>query len=104
MKECLEPGNFSGQSFLSVYQDFHAKVFAKNLTVIIDSPDQEAVKHECEGKKYAYQINMTQAFSKSKDTLFLLFKSSREIEVQLIQEIQALFRAVTEPVRPGRKF
>jgi len=51
MKERLEPGNFSGQSFLSVYQDFHAKVFAKNLTVIITSPDQEAVKHEYEGKK-----------------------------------------------------
>jgi len=44
---------------------------------------------------------MTQAFSKSKDTLFLLFESPCEIAVQLIQEIQALFRAVTEPVRPG---
>jgi len=47
---------------------------------------------------------MTQAFSKSKDTLFLLFESPREIAVQLIHEIQALFRAVTESVRPGRKF
>ena len=47
---------------------------------------------------------MTQAFSKSKDTLFLLFERPHEIAVQLIQEIQALFRAVTEPVRPGRKF
>jgi len=104
MKECLEPGNFSGQSFLSVYQDFHAKVFAKNLSVIIASPAQEVVKHECEGKKHAYQINMTQAFSKSKDTLSLLFERPREIAVQLIQKIQALLRAVTEPVRPGRKF
>lgn len=104
MKERLELGNFSGQSSLSVYQDFHAKVFAKNLTVILASPAQEAVKHESEDKKHAYQINMTQAFSKSKDTLFLLFERPREIVVQLIQEIHALFRAVTEPIRPGRKF
>jgi len=104
MKERLELGNFSGQSSLSVYQDFHAKVFAKNLTVILAFPAQEAVKHESEDKKHAYQINMTQAFSKSKDTLFLLFERPREIVVQLIQEIHALFRAITEPIRPGRKF
>ena len=104
MKERLELGNFSGQSSLSVYQDFHAKVFAKNLTVILAFPAQEAVKHESEDKKHAYQINMTQAFSKSKDTLFLLFERPGEIVVQLIQEIHALFRAITEPIRPGRKF
>lgn len=104
MKERLEVGNFSGKSALSVYQDFHAKVFAKNLVTILASPVQEIVKQESEGKKHVRQINMTQAISKSKDTLFLLFERSRNSLLLLIQEIQALFRAITEPIRPGRKF
>ena len=104
MKERLEVGNFSGQSALSVYQDFHSKVFAKNLTAVLASPAQDAVKRESKDKKHEYQINMTQAFSKSKDTLFLLFERPRETLLQLIQEIHAVFMAATEPIRPGRKF
>jgi hypothetical protein len=104
MKQRLEVGNFSGKSELSVYQDFHAKVFAKNLTVVLASPAQELVEHEGEDKKHEHQINMTQAFSKSKDTLFLLFERPREIVLQLIHSIHAVFMAATEPIRPGRKF
>lgn len=104
MKQRLEVGNFSGKSELSVYQDFHAKVFAKNLTVVLASPAQEIVEHQSDEKKHEYQINMTQAFSKSKDTLFLLFERPREIVLQLIQSIHTVFIAATEPIRPGRKF
>ena len=104
MKERLEVGNFSGKSSLSVYQDFHAKVLAKNLTWILASPAQESVEHESQDKKHAYQVNMTQAFSKSKDTLFLLFERPREILFQLIQAIHNLFKSAAEPIRPGRKF
>jgi hypothetical protein len=32
MKHWIEIENFSGKSVLSIYQDFHAKVFSKNLT------------------------------------------------------------------------
>ena len=104
MKERLELGNFSGKSALSVYQDFHAKVFAKNLVTVLASPVQDTVKQESEGKMHVHQMNMTQAFSKSKDTLFLLFERPRAILLKLIQEIHALFRAVTEPIRPDRTF
>jgi len=104
MKQRLEIGNFSGKTALSVYQDFHAKVVAKNLTTIIASPAQEIVKQESKDKTHDYQINMTQAFSKSKDTLILLFERPHEIVVQRIQELQALFMAAIEPIRPGRKF
>lgn len=104
MKQRLEIGNFSGTTSLSVYQDFHAKVVAKNLAVILASPVQETVKQESEEKKYEYQVNMTQTFSKSKDTLMLLFDRPYEIVVQLISDLHALFMAATEPIRPGRKF
>ena len=38
MKCWLEVENFSGKSVLSVYQDFHAKVFSKNLTSVLAFP------------------------------------------------------------------
>jgi hypothetical protein len=104
MKQRLEIGNFSGTTTLSVYQDFHAKVVAKNLTVILASPAQEIVEDESEDKKYKYHVNMTQAFSKSKDTLFLLFERPYEIVLQIIRDLHALFRSATEPIRPDRKF
>ncbi|BBO88036.1 hypothetical protein DSCOOX_47840 [Desulfosarcina ovata subsp. ovata] len=104
MKERIEIGNFSGESELSVYQDFHAKVFAKNLATILASPAQADIELESMEKKYDYQLNMTQMFSKSKDTLFLLFERPPEIVLKLIQSLHELFKAATEPIRPGRKF
>jgi hypothetical protein len=104
MKQRIEVGNFSGKSALSVYQDFHAKVLAKNLTWILASPVQNAIEEQEGEKKHEYQLNMTQAVSKSKDTIFLLFERPRETLEQLIQKIHTVFMAVTEPIRPGRKF
>jgi hypothetical protein len=104
MKKRLELGNFSGKTALSVYQDFHAKIFAKNLTFVIASPAQDIVASRSEDKKHLHQINVTEALSKSKDTLFLLFERPRDMIVPLIQQIQALFISSTEPIRPGRKF
>ncbi len=104
MKERLQIGNLSGKSKLSVYQDFHAKVFSKNLIWVLASPAQDVVKNASKGKKHERQLNMTQAISKSKDTLFLLFERPVEMIAQLIQEIHALFMASTEPIRPGRSF
>jgi hypothetical protein len=104
MKQRIEIGNFSGESVLSVYQDFHAKVLAKNLTWILASPAQDAIEKEENEKKHEYQLNMTQAISKSKDTLFLFFVRPIKTITQLLQQLHELFMAATEPIRPGRKF
>ena len=104
MKERIEIGNFSGKTALSVYQDFHAKVLAKNLTVVLASPAQKVVSKASEDKKHDHQVNLTQAFSKSKDTLFLLFERPQNVLLQLIQNFHALFSAVSEPIRARRKF
>ena len=104
MKQRIEIGNFSGTTVLSVYQDFHSKVLAKNLTWVLASPAQDAIEKEEDEKKHDYQLNMTQAISKSKDTIFLLFERPREIITQLLQDLHAVFMAATEPIRPGRNF
>jgi hypothetical protein len=44
----IEIENFSGKSVESVYQDFHAKVFAMNLTAAMTHPAQNVISGQCE--------------------------------------------------------
>jgi hypothetical protein len=98
----IEIENFSGKSVESVYQDFHAKVFAMNLTATMTHPAQDIIAGKCEQKKYAYRINITQALSKMKDSLVLLFIRSNIME--LLNKLLDLFIATIEPIRPDRKY
>jgi hypothetical protein len=100
----LEVENFSGKSTLSIYQDFHAKVFSKNLISALSFPTRQTVYQDNQGKKYEYQINFTQALSKSKGVLALLFNSPFEKIINLISDLHVIFTKTLEPIRPGRKF
>jgi len=99
-KSRIEIENFSGKSVESVYQDFHAKVFAMNLTATLTHPAQDIITGE--QKKYAYRINVTQALSKMKDSIVLLFKRPNIME--LLTKLFDLFLVTIEPIRPGRKY
>ena len=100
----MELENFSGKSVLSVYQDFHAKIFAKNLVSILALPVNVRLEQNSENKKYAYHINFTQALSKSKAVIALLFHETIPKVVQLIADLQHIFQKTVEPIRPGRKY
>jgi hypothetical protein len=52
MKHRIEMENFTGKSVLSVYQDFHAKVFAKNLAGVLAHPTQEVIDRDTADRKY----------------------------------------------------
>ncbi len=100
----LELENFSGKSVLSVYQDFHAKVFTKNLVWIMAFPANSALQRKSKSRKYDYQINFTQALSKSKGVIGLLFHETISKILYLIAELQNIFQRTIEPIRPGRKY
>ncbi len=100
----IEIENFSGKSVLSVYQDFHAKVFSKNMTSALAYPTREIVRQASEGKKYEYQINFAQALSNTKDVIVLLFERSKGAVTKLISQLHEIFVKTIEPIRPGRKF
>ena len=100
----MELENFSGKSALSVYQDFHAKIFAKNLVSIMAFPVNNSLKNNCENRKYDYQINFTQAISKSKGVIALLFYETGNKIRQLIADLQNIFQRTVEPIRPRRKY
>lgn len=102
VKSRTEVENWSGKSALSVYQDFYAKIFTKNLTAILAFHAQEEVKQQSRDKKYTYQINFTQALSKMKDTVVLLFQ--RTDVLRILTRLWEVMTRTIEPIRPGRKY
>ncbi len=104
MKCRIEMENFSGQSAHSVYQDFHAKVLLKNLVSVLALPVNDILANSMTSRRYDYQINFTQAISKSKDVIALLFQETTSKLIQLIESLQDIFLKTIEPIRPGRKY
>jgi hypothetical protein len=104
LKYRLQIENFSGKSVHSVYQDFHAKVFSKNLTAIIATTTREAIMEKSKDLKYVHQVNFAQALSKMKDTIVLLFQRPFDKVAFYISKIRKIFIQTTEAVRPNRKF
>ena len=102
MKSRIEIENFTGKSVLAVYQDFHAKVFTANLTAILAHPAQKVVEQKSQGRKYTYQVNMTNALSKMKDTIVLLVQ--RTTILPLLERFWQVITQTIEPIRPGRSY
>jgi hypothetical protein len=102
LKSRIEIENFTGKSVLAVYQDFHAKVFTANLTAILAHPAQKAVAQQRRGRKYTYQVNMTNALSKMKDTVVLLLQHTAILPI--LERLWQLFTQTIEPLRPGRSY
>ena len=73
-----------------------------NLTAAITHPAQDVIPNENGQRKYAYRINVTQALSKMKDSIVLLFIRSNIKE--LLNKLLDLFIATIEPIRLGRKY
>ena len=104
MKCRIQIENFSGKTVNSVYQDFHAKVFSKNLTMIIANSTHPELKKRTENRKYKYHINFTQALSGMKNHIILLILEPIDIIYDIIIKLQELFLRCIESVRPGRKY
>jgi hypothetical protein len=104
MKCRLQLENFSGKSVLSVYQDFHAKVFSKNFTSIIANTTKDDIEKLSEHRNFQYQINFAQALSKMKHTIVLLFTGPIEKVKSLITKLQKIYSQTVEQIRPERKY
>ena len=104
MKCRIEMEAFTGKSVLSIYQDFYANIFAKNLVAVLTFPVQNALMSEGIKDKYKHQVNFAQAIGKAKHMLALLFQRTSHTVKKLIRDFMEIIARTTEPVRPGRKF
>ena len=102
MKHRVQVENWSGTSVLAIYQDFHAKVFTKNLTAILAHPVTTQLAVACQDTQHVYRPNMTHALSKMKDTVVLLL--NRTTIVPVLKNLWLLISNTLEPVRPNRSY
>jgi len=100
MKSRLEVENWTGTSVQAIYQDFHAKVFTKNMAAILAVPTAEPIALKTQHRKHRYQVNMANLLSKMKDTVVLLLV--RDNPLSLLTRIWHLMMKTIEPVRQGR--
>lgn len=100
-KKCrLSIENFTGKNVEAVYQDFHAKVFSENLAMWLLQPLEERLDIVYPNRNHTYRINRSEAFSKLKDTIVLLFYRSRI--THLLRALDKLLIRCLSVVRPGR--
>ena len=104
LKRRVEIERFSGFSVQSVYQDFHANVFAKNLTSILAYSVKDEIDERYRNRKHPYQINFTQALSKMKDSIVLIFQRASDVAFNILSGLCENFIQTVEPVRKGRKY
>jgi hypothetical protein len=102
MKSHLEVEQFSGLSVLAVQQDFHAKVFSKNLTSLLVTVAQRDVDQQTAHRKRRYKVNFTRALSRMKHQIVRLFTLA---DVSgLLERLVRLMAQSIEAVRPERSY
>jgi hypothetical protein len=94
--------SFSGKSPLAVYQDFYAKIVAYNLSSIFIWTAQIKTEADTKHRKSDYQVNVTLAISKMKDTLIKLFQIPNL--GKLIQNIISTLSLCIDLIRKNRSF
>jgi len=104
MKQWVEIENFSGKSVLSIYQDFHAKVFSKNLTSVLAFPTRKTIDYKSRKARYKYKMNFAQTLSTVKDVIPLFFIRSADQVLSLISDLHEIIIKTLEPIRPGRNY
>jgi hypothetical protein len=98
----IEIENCSGKSPLVVYQDFHAKILALNLTSMLAWVAQAVADRLYRDRQHPYQINFANALTQMKNDLvrWLLGTDPWKTLCYLLTEMA---KAV-EPVRPDRSY
>ena len=104
MKQWVEIENFSGKSVLSIYQDFHAKVFSKNLTSVLAFPTRKIINCKSRKTRHKYKMNFAQTLSTVKDVIPLFFIRSSDQVLSLISDLHKIIVKTLEPVRPWRNY
>ena len=101
-KQRLEIENFSGRTPRVLLQDFHAKIFAQNLTAIIATLAQWLADARYRHRQHTYRINFANALSKMKNNLVRIFMHTSPME--LCWRLILRMADAVEAVRPGRSY
>jgi len=100
-KKCrIHIEHVSGMTPEMVLQDFHGRVFAECLTASLLTELEEEIENRTRGRKHVYRSCFTQALSKMKHVLALLFLRRRPAKI--IKALMDIFSRSLVSIEPGR--
>jgi hypothetical protein len=99
-KSRVEVENWTGKTVLAIYQDFYAKIFSLNLTMVLASAAQEVVDQRHAQDRLPKQVNVAHALCTMKDAIVRLFH--RPDPVPLLRALVDTMSRTIEPRRPDR--
>lgn len=104
LKTRLELANFSGLSEEAILQDFHAKILMANITGSLVNKAELELELQSKNRttKHRYKVNLSDAVQQIRKTGILLF--IRENYMQLLFELNKLFKLNQNAIRDGRSF
>jgi len=105
IKSKLQIENFTGDTVISVEQDFYASIYLSNMAAIAKNEANEKVKKNNSEKKlkYDYKVNINMLIGKLKDSLVLMLLEDdpKKRETMLYKVMGEISKNIV-PVRPGR--
>jgi len=98
----LEIENFSSRTPRTLLQDFHAKIIALNLAVVMEWVAQAIAERIYKERQHTYQINFANALSVLKNALIRWMAKGMPWDglLRLLTEIVGS----VEPIKPGRSY
>ena len=107
VKSRLQIENFTGDTVISVEQDFYASIYLSNMVALAKNEANEKIAQNNEDKnlKYEYKVNTNILIGKMKDSLVLmLLADNSEKRNAMFQSIMQEITKNMVPVRPGRSY
>jgi len=105
LKSRLEIQNFTGDTVISVEQDFYASIYLSNMVALAKNEANEKIAQNNEDKtlKYEYKVNTNILIGKLKDSMILmLLEDNSEKRNAMFHSIMKEISKNMVPIRPGR--
>ena len=105
LKSRLQIENFTGDTVISVEQDFYASIYLSNMVALAKNEANEkiALNNEDKTLKYEYKINTNILIGTLKDSLVLmLLEDNPEKRNAMFHRIMQEITKNMVPIRPGR--
>jgi hypothetical protein len=105
LKSKLQIQNFTGDTVISVEQDFYASIYLSNMVALAKNEANEKIAQNNEDKslKYEYKVNTNILIGKMKDSMVLmLLEDNSDKRHAMFHRIMQEITKNMVPIRPGR--
>ena len=105
LKNRLQIQSFTGDTVISVEQDFYASIYLSNMAALVKNEANEIIAHNNEDKnlKFEYKVNTNILIGNLKDSIvIMLLEDNSENRHEMFQSIMQKIVKNMVPIRPGR--